>query len=150
MHFKTTPLLSAILLATSIGSASAATCETVVESNDAMKYNVSEITVDKSCKNFKVTLKHVGKMPKTAMGHNWVLTKTADQAAVNAEGIKAGAGKNYLPADDARIIAATKLIGGGETAEVNFATAKLKAGDDYTFFCSFPGHSGLMKGKLKF
>ncbi|WP_240348810.1 plastocyanin/azurin family copper-binding protein, partial [Pseudomonas viridiflava] len=24
----------------------------------------------------------------------------------------------------------------------------LKAGDDYSFFCSFPGHSSMMKGSV--
>ncbi|MDR1890209.1 MAG: azurin [Zoogloeaceae bacterium] len=150
MHFKMKFLLPAALLAASVGAASAATCEAVVESNDAMKYNVSEIAIDKSCKKFTVTLKHVGKQPKAAMGHNWVLTKAADQAGVNADGIKAGAGKDYLPAGDARVIAATKLIGGGETTSVSFDTSKLKSGEKYVFFCSFPGHSGLMKGTIKF
>jgi azurin len=54
------------------------------------------------------------------------------------------------PKNDARIIAHTKLIGGGETTTVSFPTAKLKKGGDYTFFCSFPGHWAQMKGKLTF
>jgi azurin len=147
MHIKT--ILPAVLLAAHIGAASAA-CDAVIEGNDAMKYNVSEIVVDKSCAKFTVTLKHVGKTPKAAMGHNWVLTKTADQAAVANDGLKAGAGKDYLPGDDARIIAATTMVGGGETTSVSFETSKLQAGGGYAFFCSFPGHSGLMKGTLKF
>jgi azurin len=64
------------------------------------------------------------------------------------DGIPAGADKDYVKPADARVIAHTKLIGGGETASVTFAVNKLKAGDDYTFFCSFPGHSGIMKGAL--
>lgn len=149
---KVTPLraLTAAALLALAGQASAATCETTVESNDQMKYNTAEITVDKSCKKFTVHLKHVGKMPKTSMGHNWVLAKTADMQAVNADGIKAGAAAGYLAKDDARVIAHTKMLGGGESDSVTFDTAKLKAGEDYSFFCSFPGHAGLMKGKLKF
>ncbi len=150
MQIKSKSALVAAILTINVGAAWAASCETVVESNDAMKYNVSEIVVDKSCKQFTVTLKHVGKLPKNAMGHNWVLTKTADQPEVSKEGVKAGIGKDYLPAGDARVIAATKMIGGGESDSVTFDTAKLKAGEDYLFFCSFPGHVGLMKGKLKF
>ncbi len=46
------------------------------------------------------------------------------------------------------MIAATKVIGGGESASVSFDVAKLQAGDAYTFFCSFPGHSSIMKGEL--
>lgn len=138
---------SALLLA---GQASAATCEVTVESNDAMQYNTKEIVVDKSCKQFTVHLKHVGKIAKAAMGHNWVLSKTADMAAINKDAAAAGLVNGYLKKDDARVIAHTKLLGGGESDSVTFDTAKLKAGEDYSFFCSFPGHSGLMKGKLKF
>ncbi|MNP84385.1 Azurin [compost metagenome] len=49
---------------------------------------------------------------------------------------------------DARVIAATTLVGGGQKTKVTFPGKKLMAGGDYTFFCSFPGHSMLMKGKL--
>ena len=45
--------------------------EATIESNDAMQHNLKEMVVDKSCKQFTVHLKHVGKMAKVAMGHNW-------------------------------------------------------------------------------
>jgi azurin len=149
MQFKTKLILPAVLLVAGIGTASAA-CEVAIEGDDAMKYNLSEITVDKSCDKFTVTLKHVGKLPKAAMGHNWILVKTADFAGVSADALKAGAAADYLPSGDARVIAATKLIGGGESASVTFETSKLSAGEGYTFFCSFPAHSAAMKGTLKF
>ena len=82
------------------------------------------------------------------MGHNWVLTKTADYTAVANAGMAAGLDKDYLPVDDKRIIAHTKVIGGGESTSVKFPVSKLTKGGDYTFFCSFPGHYGLMRGKL--
>jgi azurin len=56
---------------------------------------------------------------------------------------------NYLKAGDARVLAATKLLGGGESDSATIDVAKLKAGDAYTFFCSFPGHAALMKGALQ-
>ena len=46
------------------------------------------------------------------------------------------------------MLAATKMIGGGETTTVSFATSALAAGEDYAFFCSFPGHSAVMKGNF--
>lgn len=67
--------------------AMAAGCEAVVESNDAMQFNVKSIDVPKSCKKFSVTLKHVGKMPKTAMGHNLVVTTAADMLQGHAEAL---------------------------------------------------------------
>ena len=49
---------------------------------------------------------------------------------------------------DARVLATTKLIGGGESSSVTFKTDGL-AGKDLTFFCSFPGHFAMMKGSFK-
>jgi azurin len=126
----------------------AAECATTVEANDAMQFNTSTITVPKICKSFKVTLKHVGKLPVTAMGHNWVLSHSSDQAGVIADGMKAGAANSYEKPDDTRIVAHTKLIGGGESDTATVNVAKLKAGEEYAFFCTFPGHAALMKGTL--
>jgi len=138
----------ALLLTLFVAPAWAATCEVEIEGNDAMQYNVKEITVDKSCSQFTVHLKHVGKMAKAAMGHNWVLAKTSDAQSIANDSIKAGAANDYLDPKDTRIIAHTKQLGGGEEDSVTFDTSKLTEGEDYTFFCTFPGHFVVMKGKL--
>lgn len=139
----------AALLSVAAVPAMAAECATTIEGNDAMQFNLKEITVDKACKEFTVNLKHVGKLPVTAMGHNWVLTKQADMQAAATEGMAAGADNAYVKPDDERVIAHTKLIGGGEETSVTFDVSKLKAGEDYAYFCSFPGHWAVMKGSLK-
>lgn len=126
----------------------ASDCEIVVGSNDMMQFDTKAITVNKSCKEFKVTLKHTGKLPKAAMGHNWVLTKASDARSVAAEGMTAGADNSFVKPGDARVIALTKVIGGGESTSVTFPVSKLKAGEQYKFFCSFPGHIGIMIGDL--
>ncbi|MEG2880399.1 MAG: azurin [Comamonas sp.] len=143
-------ILAALALsACAAAPAFAADCALTVEANDMMQFNTKSITVPKECKNFSLTLKHVGKMPKTAMGHNLVVTTAADLTAVNADGMKAGAASDYIKKDDARVIAHTKVVGGGESTTIEFPVAKIKAGTDYSFFCSFPGHAGMMKGSLK-
>ncbi len=149
MNTKVKVILAGVLF-TCIAPVMAATCETTIEGNDAMQYNLKEIVVDQSCQQFTVHLKHVGKLPVAAMGHNWILTKTADYQPVATAGAPAGLANGYMPQNDPRIIAHTKLIGGGESDSVTFDTSKLTAGGDYTFFCSFPGHWALMKGVLKF
>lgn len=125
-------------------------CKLDIDANDAMQFDKKELDVAADCTQVTVTLKHTGKLPASAMGHNWVLVKTADVSAVANAGMAAGLAANYLPASDARVIAATKIIGGGETATVTFPVSKLTKGGDYTFFCSFPGHYVIMKGVLKF
>ena len=144
--------LSAVALFAVAGAfavpAMAAECAATVDSTDAMQFTTKSLEVPASCKEFKVTLKHVGKLPKNVMGHNFVLSKPADVNGINADGMKAGADADYVKAGDSRVIAASKLIGGGESTSVTIPVAKLKAGEDYTYFCSFPGHAALMKGTL--
>src|SRR3546814_12259943 len=106
------------------------------------------MTVDKTCKEFTVHLKHVGQLPKAAMGHNWVLTKEADKQGVATDGMAAGLDKDYVKAGDTRVIAHTAVIGGGESTAVKFDATKLAAGENYTSLFSFPGHWDLMTGSL--
>lgn len=129
-------------------AATVANCATEIEGNDAMQYNVGSIVVPASCSEFKITLKHTGKLPVAAMGHNVVITKVADMQGVAADGVGAGAAAAYVKANDARVVAHTSLIGGGETTSVSFPVSKIKDGGPYEFFCSFPGHSALMKGTI--
>jgi azurin len=62
----------------------------------------------------------------------------------------AGFERGYLPAGDQRILAATNIVGGGQASSITFKTEKLVPGGDYTFFCSFPGHAALMRGRFVF
>ncbi|KRG44961.1 azurin [Stenotrophomonas pictorum JCM 9942] len=128
----------------------ARTCAVTIESNDRMQFSLPQITVAADCTQVDLTLKHTGKMAANVMGHNWVLTRTADFQPVATLGMRSTLADSYLPKGDARVIAFTPVIGGGQTARVRFATSKLVRGGDYTFFCSFPGHWGMMKGKLVF
>ena len=125
-----------------------ADCATTIESNDAMQFNVGSITVPASCTEFKITLKHTGKMPVAAMGHNVVITTAADMDAVARDGMGAGADAGYIKAGDARVIAHTSMVGGGETTSVSFPVSKLQGAGPYEFFCSFPGHHAMMKGTI--
>lgn len=123
-------------------------CATEIEGNDAIQYNVGSIAVPASCSEFTITLRHVGQLPVAAMGHNVVISRTDDMQAVAADGLAAGADANYVKAGDARIVANTKMVGGGESTSVTFNTSKLKDGGPYSFFCSFPGHIVTMKGTI--
>ena len=129
-------------------SVAAKTCELSITGNDQLQYNKSELVVGADCDKAKLTLEHVGQLSVEQMGHNWILTQTGDFQAVAQAGMQAGMDNAYLPADDDRIIAATELIGGGESTSVTFDTSGLESGGDYSYFCSFPGHSSAMKGTL--
>jgi azurin len=137
---------SAILFAS---SSAFAACSVDIEGNDAMQFNVKSIEVAKTCKQFTVNLKHPGKLAKNVMGHNWVLTTTADMQGAATDGMAAGLPNEYVKVGDTRVIAHTKVIGAGETTSVTFDVSKLAADGDYSYFCSFPGHWAIMKGTLK-
>lgn len=123
-------------------------CKLEIAGTDLMQYDKKELKVAKDCTSIEVTLKHTGKLPAASMGHNWTLVKTADVAGVANDGLAAGLAANYIKPGDARVIAHTKTVGGGESASVTFPMSKLKAGESYSYICTFPGHSALMKGTL--
>ncbi len=141
-------LVAVSLLTLASSQLMAAECKVTVDSTDQMSFDTKAIEIDKSCKTFTVDLKHSGSLPKTVMGHNWVLSKEADMQPIATAGMAAGIDKNYLPEGDARVIAHTKVIGAGETDSVTFDVSKLAAGESYGFFCSFPGHISMMKGTV--
>lgn len=127
----------------------AANCDVTVEATDAMTFNTKEISVPKSCKSFTINLKHTGTMSKNIMGHNLVVSKQADEQGVLQDGSKAGVAKSFVKPQDPRVVAATNVIGGGESASASFNPAQLEPAGNYVFFCSFPGHAAVMKGTLK-
>jgi azurin len=90
----------------------------------------------------------MGKMPKAAMAHNFVLVKPGNDPIQFANaGIPGGLAGNYMPPDKKdQVIAFTPLAAVGETVEVSF---KAPAAGTYPFVCTFPGHAaGGMKGTL--
>ena len=146
MMFRITALFFAAAVAQPV---LAADCEFTVGAGDLLKFDVAEMSASASCPTVKVTLNHAGNLNAQVMGHNWVLAKTSDVQGVAGDGMTAGAASGYVKSGDARVIAATAIIGGGESTNVEFSVAGLVVGGDYTFFCTFPGHSYVMQGKFK-
>lgn len=118
----------------------------MITADDTMKFNVTEIRAQAGEK-VRVTFKNLGRMPKQAMGHNWVLlVPMADSEVLALAQGAAARTPDYLPADAAKILAHTKLLGPNESDTVEF-TAPAAPGE-YPFVCTFPGHAALMRGKL--
>lgn len=138
-------LLAGLLLA---GNAAAENCVIDLKGDDAMKFDKTEVVVSASCAEITIRLAHVGQLPATAMGHNVVIAATGDIQALGTAGMTAGIAADYVPADDARVLGHTRIVGGGASTSATFPGSALKAGGDYSFFCSFPGHWAIMKGKL--
>ena len=116
-----------------------------IESNDQMQFNTKELKVPVG-EPIVLTLKHTGKMAKTAMGHNFVLLQPGTDVKAFAEQAAMAAATEYIPAsEEGSIIAHTKVIGGGESDTIEFTITE--AGT-YEFLCSFPGHYAMMRGTL--
>lgn len=123
----------------------AAVAEITIEGNDQMRFNKKEIRV-KAGQTVRLTLKHVGDMDISVMGHNWVLL--APGTNMNEFGVAAvdAADNDYIPQEyEDSIIVHTKMLGGGESDTIEFEAPE--AGT-YDFLCSFPGHVALMQGKF--
>ena len=65
-------------------------------------------------------------------------------AAEAAKAVQAGGDKNYVP-EDPNLIAASDMAQPGETVVLEFDAPKK---GNYEFFCSYPGHSQMMRGYL--
>lgn len=146
---KASPVLLSLALLTAAGVAQAApNCTITLKAGDNMKYDQKSVSVSASCSTITIDLEHTGKLPAAAMGHNVVISSTADADAVARDALKAGAAAGYVPAGDKRILVSTKLIGGGQKTSATLASGVLKAGGAYSFFCTFPGHSSVMRGTV--
>lgn len=117
-----------------------------VTGNDKMQFDVKEFTV-KAGEKVELTFKNLGKLPKLAMGHNLVILKEGVRPLKFGQKIMGmGASPtNPLPKGSLEdVIAATKLLGPGESDKITF-TAPKKTGL-YQYLCSFPGHYAIMRG----
>ena len=125
-------------------------CKLAITGTDLMQYDKKELDVAGDCTSVELTLTHGGKLPKEAMGHNWVLVNAADLNAVANSGMSAGIANNYITPGDKKVLASTKIIGGGESTTVTFPTSVLKKGGSYMYLCTYPAHNSAMRGVLKF
>ena len=142
------PLLALSLFAAAGFAQAAPNCTLKLKGNDQMQFDLKTATVSASCPTISIELTHTGKLPAQAMGHNVVISASTDLPGVTSAGMKAGAAAGYVAKGDARVLAATPVAGGGATVRAKLAGKRLKPGGDYSFYCSFPGHAAIMKGKL--
>ena len=116
-----------------------------ISGGDDMKFDKTELKA-KAGETVKLILKHVGKAPIEAMGHNVVILAQGTDFNAFANAAIDAKDNGYIPKGmENAVIAKTDMIGGGQTTEITF-TAPAKG--SYDFLCSFPGHYIYMKGKL--
>jgi len=115
-----------------------------VEGNDQMRFDTELIRV-KAGEPVELLFKNVGQLPKESMGHNLVVLKPGtDVATFGSEAVSA-ADNDYIPKTSlSSIVVYTKLLGPGEEDTITFTLEK----GVYPYLCSFPGHFGIMQGKI--
>lgn len=137
-----------LTIVTFLGSLIAEPQTVTIESSDLMQFDVKEFKV-KAGSKVKLVFKHVGKLPKTSMGHNVVILKKGLKAVQSGSLFMRGGSpaNDYVPESQKQnVVAHTKLIGGGEQDTIEF-TAPVEAGI-YEYLCTFPGHFAIMNGKM--
>lgn len=116
----------------------------VLEGNDQMQFDKDLFRV-KAGEEIELTLKNVGELPKESMGHNVVVLKPGVDIPTFGGEAAAAADNEYIPKTSlSSIVAHTKLLGPGEEDKITFTLEK----GVYPFLCSFPGHFGMMQGKI--
>jgi azurin/glucose/arabinose dehydrogenase len=113
---------------------------------EQMRYDTLRLVVEAG-KPFQVIFEN-----PDAMAHNLVFVQPGTSQAV-AESVQTqlpnkldGRGRAYLPDNDPRVWAASKLLEAGQKETLNL-TAPTTQGI-YEFVCTFPGHWSIMRGKL--
>ncbi len=119
--------------------------EITIESNDQMKYNLSEIRA-KEGSTVVLTLVNVGTMPKEAMGHNWTLLNAGVDHEEYASAAESAKDNDYqVKGRESDVIAHTAILGPSETETLTFTAP---AAGLYKYVCTFPAHYGTMNGTL--
>ena len=139
--FKLLSYLALVSLAITTHAAQKVT----ITGNDTMQFDKREFTV-KSGEKVELEFKNIGKLPKIAMGHNLVILKKGISSLKFGQKVMSlgASATNALPEGSMEdVIAATKLLGPGESETLTFTAPE--AGD-YQFVCSFPGHFAMMRG----
>jgi azurin len=142
--------ISAAILLILCRSAAASNCSATIETTEDMRFNHETVQVDSACTDVEITFANSGTPPSVNLKHELVLAQEDDVPGIAAAGFRAGVANDFQKPEDPRIVAATKLVAGGESSMIKFATAQLVPGKKYSYFCSVPGHYVNMQGELEF
>ncbi len=137
-----------VLMLLNVSYVFAENCKIDISGSDMMKFDTNEINIDKNCEKIDINLKHSGKLPVNAMGHNIVILESNNlQKVISKINMAHGIEKGFMPEME-EVLFKSKMIGGGEETTLELDPKVFLSEKEYIFICSFPGHFALMKGKL--
>jgi azurin len=148
------PRLALLTLLALVAPLSAQDASTVIElkpsanAATALAYDKAEFTA-KAGEKIKLVMNNMGGI--VPQPHNVVLCKpgTAEKVMGAAMALLSdpnGMAKSYVP-ESTDVLAHTKFANPGQSESIE-VTLPAEVGD-YPFFCSYPGHSAIMKGVIK-
>lgn len=120
------------------------TIRIILGSNDKMQFNKTVLYAWEG-QVVELKLNHTGEMPITSMGHNFVLIDNSMTVSEYAKKAIKEKDNQYVLVDNPATLAATDLIGGGESTTIHF---NVPSKGEYDYLCTFPGHYSVMKGKF--
>jgi len=116
-----------------------------LKANETMRYD-KELFRVRAGKKISLIFKNTGAKSAASMAHNVVILKSGVDIADFADIAHNAKSEQYVPSTlDSLMIAHTRLVGGGDSDQVEFIIPKPGV---YDFICSFPGHWGTMQGKI--
>ena len=117
----------------------------LLKANENMRFD-KELFRVKARNKISLIFKNTGAKSAASMTHNIVILKSGVDIADFADIARNAKTEQYVPSSlDSLIIAHTRLVGGGDSDQVEFIIPKPGI---YDFICSFPGHWGTMQGKI--
>jgi azurin len=117
----------------------------LLKANENMRFD-RELFRVKARGKISLIFKNTGAKSPASMTHNVVILKSGVDIADFADIARNAKTEQYVPSSlDSLIIAHTRLVGGGDSDQVEFYIPKPGI---YDFICSFPGHWGTMQGKI--
>ena len=114
-----------------------------IEADDLLRFSEDRIVVNTGEK-VTITLKNVGQIPR--IRHNLVIIKEDVSVSRFARAAMNAKDTGYIPAEmKDSVIAHTRVLSVGESQTISFTAP---APGTYSFFCSYPGHHSVFKGRL--
>ena len=132
-------LLLSLFLITLSAPAQAQDVRTIeVVGADNLQFDVTLIEAEPG-ETLRIVFTTVSNMPPQAMSHNLVIMDLETDLDAFAMASMMAADNDYLAPDyEDQIIAATEMVGGGESSTIEFTVPETPG--DYDYICTFPGH----------
>ena len=133
-------LLSGIICQTAIAS----NCRINLSADDSLEFIEKSLTIPNGCKNVYLNLSNLGKYPKEIMGHGVMVVREKDFRSISRKILAGTDSTDFIP-NSPKIVAASKILSGGQKEVISFKVSK---SENLVYFCHHPGHHSISKGSI--